>query len=158
MSSSALNNFKASVCLTSGMFGSEKPILVHFHPLAWLTMFTSRMEGSFLQPDIDCFSIQPITLRILCHKVHRLFLEGVCVNEECLWLPEWMPLHLLMCVCGPVHMWRACVVACNCVHMLEGSCPQDLSFTETTAAAPFRERERGKACFHCPLPWTLDHF
>ncbi len=72
--------------------------------------------------------------------------------------PAFIDVYECVCVCVAQSICGELVSSPVTVHMLEGSCPQDLSFTETTAAAPFRERERGKACFHCPLPWTLDHF
>lgn len=119
-------------------------------------VFTSRMEGSFLQPDIDHFRIQPIT-GFCATKSTGCSWRGFCVNDECLWLPEWMPLHLLMCiyvcVCAlwPSPFVESCVSLTVTVCMCSRVHVPRISPLQRPQEPPRSEREKeGERAFTVP--------
>lgn len=125
-------------------------------------VFTSRMEGSFLQPDIDCFSIQPITQ---CNKVHKLFLEGLLCEWRaslaawmngcpciywCVYMCEWVSVYALW----PSPSVESCVSACMCFwgFMSPGSLP-----LQRPQEPPRSEREKeGERVFTFPYTGHLN--
>lgn len=125
-------------------------------------VFTSRMEGSFLQPDIDCFSIQPITQ---CNKVHKLFLERLLCEWRaslaawmngcpciywCVYMCEWVSVYALW----PSPSVESCVSACMCFwgFMSPGSLP-----LQRPQEPPRSEREKeGERVFTFPYTGHLN--